>query len=106
MRILGGDDAFEVFALTKASQWGYEEEVRLIWPLMFADTTVETPSGPIGLLSFPSSSVVSVTLGCKASEQTLNEVRRVLRSRSDTAHIAVRQAQLDETAFELNYYGI
>lgn len=106
MQTLDGEKAFEVFALTKADQWSYEEEIRLIWPLKFADKTVEAPSGPIGLLSCPSSAVVSVTLGCKASEQTLNEVRQALRSQPDTAHISVRRAQLDETAFELNYYDI
>lgn len=106
MQTLDADNAFEVFALTKADQWSYEEEIRLIWPLKFADKTVDTPSGPIGLLLCPSSAVVSVTLGCKASEQTLNEVREALQSQPGTAHIAVRRAQLDATAFELNYYEI
>lgn len=106
MQTLDRDNVFEIFALTKADQWSYEEEIRLIWPLKFADKTVETPSGPIGLLSCPSSAVVSVTLGCKASEQTLKEVRQALRSQPETAHIAVRRAQLDETAFQLNYYEL
>lgn len=106
MPSLDGDNAFEIFALTKADQWSYEEEIRLIWPLKFSDKTVDTPLGPIGLLSCPSSAVLSVTLGCKASERTLNEVRQALRSQPDTAHITVRKAQLDETAFELNYYDI
>ena len=106
MQTLEGEKAFEVLALTKADQWSHEEEIRLIWPLKFADETVETPSGPIGLLSCPSSAVSSVTLGCKASEQTLIEVRRALRSQPDTAHIAVHKAQLDENAFKLNYYEI
>lgn len=106
MQTIDGNNAFEVFALTKADPWRYEEEIRLIWPLKLADKTVETPSGPIGLLSCPSSAVVSVTLGCKASEQTLSAVREALRSQPDAAHIAVRRAQLDETAFELNYNDV
>lgn len=106
MPTLGLDNCFEVFALTKAEQWSYEEEIRLIWPLKFADKTVETPSGPIGLLSCPSSAVVSITLGCKASAQMQNEVQLALRSHPRTSHIAVRRAQLNETAFELDYCDI
>ena len=106
MQTLDGGNAFEVFALTKADPWRYEEEIRLIWPLKFADKTLETPSGPIGLLSCPSSAVVSVTLGCKALEQTLSAVRETLRSQPDAAHITVRRALLDETAFELNYSDV
>jgi len=103
MQTFDGDNAFEVFALTKADQWKYEEESRLIWPLKFADEIVETPSGPISLLSCPPSAVVSVTLGCKASEETLNGVRDALRNRADTAHIGIRKARLDDVAFELIY---
>lgn len=106
MQALDGDRVFEDFALTKADPWSYEEEIRLIWPLRFADNIVETSSGPIGLLSCPSSAVVSVTLGCKASEKTLDKVQQVLWSQPNTEHIAVRRAQLDETAFTLNYYDV
>lgn len=106
MQALDGDRIFQDFALTKADPWSYEEEIRLIWPLRFADKTVETSSGSIELFSCPSSAVVSVTLGCKASEKTLDEVRQILWSQSNTAHIVVRRAQLDETAFALNYYDV
>lgn len=106
MQTLDGYNAFEVFALTKAYPWSYEEEMRLILPLKFADKTVETPSGPIELLSCPSSAVISITLGCKALEQTLSAVREALQSQPDTAHITVRRALLDETAFELNYNDV
>lgn len=106
MQTMEEDNAFEVFALTKADQWSYEEEIRLIWPLTMADKTVDTPTGPIGLLTCPSSAVLSVTLGCKASEQTKSEVQRALRSQPGAEHIAIRKARLDETAFELIYCDI
>lgn len=106
MQTFDGDNAFEVFALTKADPWRYEEEIRLIWPLKCADKTVDMPSGPIGLLSCPSSAVVFVTLGCKASEKTLSAVYEALQSSPDAAHIRVRRALLDESAYELNYHDV
>lgn len=106
MQTLDSDSVFDIFALTKAIHWSYEEEIRLIWPLKLADKTVETPLGSIELLSCPNSAVVSVTLGCKASEKTLDEVRQALQSQPNTAHIVVRKAQLDKNAFVLNYCDI
>lgn len=106
MHTFDGNNAFEVFALTKADPWKYEEEIRLIWPLEFADKTVETPLGAIGLLSCPSSAVVSVTLGCKASEKTLSAVRETLEDQPHAAHIRIRRAKLDESAFELRYHDV
>lgn len=103
MAVIDGDNAFEVFALTKADQWSYEEEVRFLWPLKLADQQVETKAGPIALLKCPSSAVVSITLGCKCSEESLREVHHTLLNSPDTAHIVVRKAELDENEFKLNY---
>jgi hypothetical protein len=103
MQVLEADQLFEVFALTKADQWRYEEEVRLIWPLDSADRTISTPAGVISLLSCPQSAIRSVTLGCKATDATLEAVRDVVRSRTEMAHISIRKARLHDIAFELIY---
>jgi hypothetical protein len=100
------NNSFEEFALTKAEQWSYEEEIRLIWPLESADTKVPTSAGLVCLLSCPSSSVLSVTLGCKASEQTLNSVRQALQNQLGTEHISIRRSQLDASDFKLNYFSV
>jgi hypothetical protein len=103
MQAVESDEIFEVFALTKADQWRYEEEVRLIWPLDAADRTISTPAGAVSLLSCPASAVRSVTLGCKASDNTLATVRDLVRSRPEMAHISIRKARLHDIAFELIY---
>lgn len=103
MAVLDGESAFEVFALTKADQWNYEEEVRLLLPLHLADLQVETPVGKITLLKCPSSAVASITLGCKSSEQSLHEVQQALQDHPDTAHITIRKAELDIRDFKFNY---
>lgn len=106
MQALDASDSFDLFALTKADPWSYEEEIRLIWPLTLADESVETPVGTIGLLSCPSSAVVSVTLGCKANDHLANEVREALRAQTGTSHIVLRRARLHETSFELDYHDV
>jgi hypothetical protein len=97
------DNAFEVFALTKSHHWSYEEESRLLWPLRSTDRTIEASTGSIGLISCPPAAVQSVTLGCKAREETLNQIRDVLALKSESGHIEVRRARLDDVAFELTY---
>lgn len=97
------ENAFEVFALTKSHHWSYEEEHRLLWPLRSADRSVDLPNAQVRLISCPPDAVLSVTLGCKASSQTMNEVHRALSSNPQNSHISVRQAQLDDVAFDLSY---
>jgi hypothetical protein len=103
MKVVDADEVFDVFALTKAHQWAYEKEVRLIWPLRDADRTTDTAAGVISLLACPASAIKSVTLGCKASDETVSAVRDLLRSRDDMAHVKLRKARLHEIAFELIY---
>jgi hypothetical protein len=103
---LDADQVFETFALTKAEQWKYEEEVRLILPLQRADRTVASPVGVISLLTCPAAAIRSVTLGCKASDDTLAAVRDLVRSRTETSHISIRRARLHDIAFELIYEDV
>jgi hypothetical protein len=103
MEVLDGDKAFEVFALTKSEHWRYEEEVRLIWPLKEADKTLETTTGLLALIACPPEAIRSVTLGCKADDETLRRVREALLQNPAASHIEVRQARLDDTAFDLTY---
>jgi hypothetical protein len=97
-----GDRAFEIFALTKAEAWSYEQEVRLIWALHAADRKVPTADGEICLLACPLAAIRSITLGCKAAEATQTTIQDLL-NRQEAAHIRLRRARMHETAFELVY---
>jgi hypothetical protein len=94
---------FEVFALTKSSHWAYEEEVRFVWPLEHADKTIDAASGKVYLIHVPGDAVVSVTLGCKASQQLEDDVLRVLSEQEACRHIKVHRAHVHATEFELVY---
>ncbi|MGX5652526.1 DUF2971 domain-containing protein [Hydrogenophaga borbori] len=94
------DRGFEVFALTKSNHWAYEEEQRFIWPL---EQCEKTPNGQVCLIAIPPAAVVSVTLGCKASDDTESELLRSISGQAECSHIKVRRAKMHATEFELVY---
>lgn len=100
---ISGDQGFQTFALNKSAHWAYEEEMRLLWPLEHAEKIVETPSGRVSLIALPPTSVVSVTLGCKASMEAEASLLDSLENQEGCAHIQVRRARMHETEFELVY---
>jgi hypothetical protein len=106
MQAVDDDTVFQVFALTKAEQWRYEEEVRLIWPLQFADKTIEVAGGSIALLTCDPSAVKSVTFGCKTQSSTVQAVRHALAQHPGAAHITLKRASLHDTTFELIYRNL
>lgn len=96
---------FEPFAFTKSVAWHYEEELRMLWPLEQADFYVGD-NKEIALISCPSSAVLSITLGCKATDETLNKIKNLLNSQPNTAHVKIRKAKLHKTDFALEYHPI
>jgi hypothetical protein len=100
----GSDDAFVALALTKALEWAYEQELRLLWPLSQADQTIaDDPGQQIHLINVPATALKSVTLGCKAPSSFGAEVLKLVTGTGRAASIKVRRASIDDTAFALNY---
>ena len=91
---------FQTFALTKSSHWSYEEEQRFVWPLEQCD---KSEDGTVSLIALPPASVVSVTLGCRASEATEDQLLQTLAGQESCAHIVVRRARMHPKEFELVY---
>ena len=99
-------DFVNSLAFTKALEWAYEQEHRLIWPLEFSDRQVDADGAKIHLIDVPSTALRSITLGCKASEPFANEVSQLLATDSATAHINLRCAKINDDSFSLNYFDI
>lgn len=93
----------EILMLTKAAEWAYEDEVRMLWPLAACDKMID---GSIHLVFVPPAAVVSVTLGCRASVGLVTDIQNLLQGGSGTEHIAIRKAVLDAEKFALNYVPI
>lgn len=103
MDVIEAERFFEVFALTKSAHWSYEEELRLVWPLQFADKTLDTPVGPIALIAVPPDALVSVTLGCKSPPQLDEDVLSALTGNEACAHVRLQRARMHDTDFSLVY---
>lgn len=97
------DDIFPLLALTKALEWAYEQEFRMLWPLSQADNKINVGDGSIYLIDVPPSALRSITIGCKALPSLIDEVKASLTSRADASHIKLKQAVMDRDAFLLNY---
>lgn len=99
-------DALVMFALTKALEWAYEQELRLLWPLSKADRTVESKGKLIHLIDVPSAALRSITIGCKADKSFVSDVLRALIDAKPLHRIGVRVASIDDETFSLNYHDI
>lgn len=97
------DRAFAVCALTKSEHWAYEEELRLVWPLELCELA---PDGKTRRLDVPASAVMSVTIGCKASQETEATLLRMVSTAANLRHIKVRKASLHDMDFELVYEDV
>ncbi len=101
-----GEESFAQLALTKALEWAYEKEKRLIWPLTMADRHLPTDTGTIHLLDVPPNAVRSVTVGCKAPAAFVEEAVASLTAVEKAGHIEIYQAVVDDDAFKLNRIAI
>lgn len=100
------DDAFVSLALTKALEWAYEQEHRLLWPLTLADRRIDGGENPIHLIDVPATSLLSVTLGCRSSDAFQSAVIQSLSELRSDRKIVIRNAVLDEKSFTLKYIDV
>lgn len=86
-------------ALTKdRKEWGWQQEVRLLWPLSIPDRLV----GEHRLYRVPPGALESVTVGCKAT--CLEEIKAQLKATAlATGHVSLRQAELGSSGYDFVY---
>jgi len=63
------------FIFTKAMNWSYEEEWRMLKNLKEAEITLD--SGKVFLMKYPKTSVSSIIVGYKTPEERINEIVRI-----------------------------
>lgn len=106
LNVNGDSDAMVALALTKALEWAYEQEVRLLWPLELADRTVDAGEVKVRLFDVPATALRSITLGCKATETFAADVARAMAAAGSSSRIAIRRASMDDLSFSLNYRDV
>jgi len=94
------DDLQAAFS-SKGVDWVYEREWRMTCAMKQIDKTVDLGGDKIHLRAFPPDAVASVILGAKASDDTVNRVRDVLRRKYPHAKLQKTTPQPMTSTFVL-----
>lgn len=92
---------FEAF-LTKAEDWAYEQEWRMMVPLAEATTILPEFPIPVHLFAFPKRAVRAVILGAKASEDLCQGVRSIIANEAEYRSVKLLKAQVDRAEYRVH----
>ncbi|EXX76573.1 hypothetical protein RirG_031950 [Rhizophagus irregularis DAOM 197198w] len=92
--------AITILALSKAADWEYEEEMRFLLPLSVADKVIDNK---YHLINIDPLSVESIILGCRASDDFINQVVETVRTKSDMSHVNLYKSEPCKKHYALNY---
>lgn len=91
----------EQFFFTKSSDWGYEEEVRILaHPAAADDSSKEFAGYKVCLFNFPRDSVREIILGCKMQSDMRDKL--VENVRKNYPNAVILQAKLNDKKFDLD----
>ena len=92
--------------MTKGKAWEYEGEWRMLMPPDYADVKMPPHQGlSVCLYSVPPSAVRAIFLGCN-SDNALLARALTLREHSETQHIGIAMARVDERHFRLHFEAV
>lgn len=88
--------------LNKSMEWKYEQEWRMIRRL---DEAVHPlPIG--GLFDLPPDAITAIIFGCQIAPDDRNAALSTLKTDTSLAHVAVKQARIDEQLYKLHIEAI
>jgi hypothetical protein len=82
--------------LTKDKSWANEREWRMLVPLSDADEVKSQSNDPVHLFHLPGSTVESVIIGVRASDDLTSKLARILHGSTSLAHVKMLQAVVDD----------
>lgn len=91
--------------LTKSKAWSYEEELRMIRPLIQAEEKKYIDSQDIYLFSFDSIAVMNVFIGSRAEQSLEFEIKKILREPRYT-HVGLYKASQDHSEYKFQFSEI
>jgi hypothetical protein len=97
------EEALRVLALSKAIDWEYEDEMRMLLPLADADEVVD---GMYHLIKVNSGSVRAVVFGCRASDDFIDQVSQVIIADDEFVHVELYKATPCKKDYVLNYEAL
>jgi len=92
--------------LTKGEEWRYEGEWRMLMPLEYANETRPPHHGfSVHLFAIPPSDVTKIMLGANADDTLLAHAVQ-LRGRTETQHIVIEKARIDEERYQVHFEAV
>ena len=90
----------------KSIDWDYEQEWRMIHSLRECKRIIKDDSGNVYLFPFPEDSLTGVYLGCKISTNFKKKLSDIIKNKPSFSHVKMRQAEIDEKEYMLNFTEI
>lgn len=87
------DDVLAVLS-SKLTDWKYEAEWRLFLRPSEVDQIVQTPTGPVHLVHFPTDAVTKIVLGAKTSEEDQRRIAAI--AKQNFPHVTVTKLQVNK----------
>jgi hypothetical protein len=88
--------------LTKARQWSYENESRMMIPVQFANAVLNVGGDLVYLFDLPVDAIESLIIGAHASSDLKLAVRELV-SIPDFKHLSIHEARLDQRAAKVTF---
>ena len=85
----------DALLVTKASQWAYEREWRMLVPLNGATRSVPVVGDTVHLFALPPTALTGIILGARANFETETAVRNAISRRPELRHVRLTRAILN-----------
>jgi hypothetical protein len=82
--------------LTKDKSWANEREWRMLAPLPDASVLTGQSNDPVHLFHLPGSTIQSVIIGARASDELTSSIARILHGSTSLAHVKMLQSVVDD----------
>jgi len=97
-------DPTVAFLFTKAKQWDYEQEWRLVRPLRAATKVIAVDPFPIHLFEIPAQSITSVIVGHRMAKAEFEKLHEALQV-PQLQHVALKRIQMADRAYAVTVAG-
>jgi len=97
---------FKDIFCVKSEHWQYEQEWRMIVLLKKCQNIIASEINDVCLFEIPKSCITGIILGCKMSTENKERILNILRNDNGYRHVSIRQAEMDEKEFRLNFIYI
>jgi hypothetical protein len=94
------DEVPTISFFVKSTDWQYEEEVRMIMPLNYADYT--NKEGFLHLFRFPPEALTGLILGAGADQKLIQGLSRLVK-KDRLSHVILRKARLSLNDFGMTF---